>query len=952
MANSISPLQQLYFAWDLTHKKSVSDDTRFTGILSEAKVDLNPHQVEAALFAFKSPLSKGAILADEVGLGKTIEAGIILSEMWAEHKRSILIVVPASLRNQWNIELMEKFFLPSIILLSENYSTYKSAGVNPLGTGENIILCSYNFAAKYSVDISKVAWDLVVIDEAHKLRNVYKKAAKLSNVLKRVLQPYKKVLLTATPLQNNLKELYGLISIIDGEFFSSVDTFDKQYNAVSTRDTSRYGELKERLQRILHRTLRQQVQEYVNYTKRSAMVTKYEPTEAEQELYDRVDEYLRRDIIHAINPIALPMLSLIIRKILSSSAYALSFTLGKLISKLEKYKREGTIIDNIDDFYEDVDMLENDEFADEEEQTTYKTESVDYTIDGEIKELLQCLKLAQNIKHETKAIKLIEALQLAFDRINKLGGNKKALIFTESRKTQEYLKNFLESNGYRDKVVCFNGMNNDFTSKCIYENWLNRYYGTNRISGNKDIDRKQAIVDYFSTDAEILIATEAGAEGINLQFCSLVVNFDMPWNPQRIEQRIGRCHRYGQKHDVVVVNFVNQNSIADNRVYELLDNKFNLFDGVFGCSDEVLGALDSGLEFEKRLNQIYQTCRTAEEIEAAFDELQRELEDVINERLKKTHRSLLENFDEEVVQKLKMRQIDDTKRVNAYNRTFWLLANAVLKDRISDVDDETMSFTLVSSPSVSIPTGRYILSKNNCEFHQLRISHPLGEYIIGEVHKCPTNALDISFNLDGHPFRKSLLEEQRGHSGTSFVYKVVSWNEHDSQEDLICCTKNDNNVSLPDDFVKALLQVEPNHYNIVNVREDSSVASELEARLEKLKEDLSERTNEYIVFEIDKFESWAEDLIYKLQEEVIELRKEHENMKRQIRKERGAKVKLALKELEVKLARQLRLKQQELFEKQDDCDRQVDQLTEKLRKSMENQAKVELMFCFRWSIVN
>jgi SNF2 family DNA or RNA helicase len=141
MAKRISPLQQLYFAWDLTHKKSVSDDSRFAGILSEAKVDLNPHQVEAALFAFKSPLSKGAILADEVGLGKTIEAGIILSEMWAEHKRNILIIVPASLRNQWNIELMEKFFLPSTILLSDNYSAYKSAGVNPLGAGQDIIVC-------------------------------------------------------------------------------------------------------------------------------------------------------------------------------------------------------------------------------------------------------------------------------------------------------------------------------------------------------------------------------------------------------------------------------------------------------------------------------------------------------------------------------------------------------------------------------------------------------------------------------------------------------------------------------------------------------------------------------------------------------------------------------------------------------------------------------------------
>ena len=425
MVNKISSLQQLYFAWDLTHKKSVSDDTRFTNILSEAKVDLNPHQVEAALFAFKSPLSKGAILADEVGLGKTIEAGIILSEMWAEHKRKILIIVPASLRNQWNIELMEKFFLPSIILLSDNYSAYKSAGVNPLGTGENIIICSYNFAAKYSDDISKVSWNLVVIDEAHKLRNVYKKSAKLANVLKHVLQPYKKVLLTATPLQNNLKELYGLISIIDGEFFSSVETFDKQYNAVSTRETSRYDELKGRLHRISHRTLRQQVQEYVNYTKRTAMVTKYEPTDAEQELYNRVDEYLRRDVIHAINPIALPMLSLIIRKILSSSAYALSFTLGKLVSKLEKYKREGVIIDNVDDFYEDIEMSESDELIDDEVCMNEFSECVDLTIDGEIRELIQCQRLAQNIKDETKAVKLIEALDVAFNRIVQLGGNRK-----------------------------------------------------------------------------------------------------------------------------------------------------------------------------------------------------------------------------------------------------------------------------------------------------------------------------------------------------------------------------------------------------------------------------------------------------------------------------------------------------------------------------------------------
>ena len=150
--------------------------------------------------------------------------------------------------------------------------------------------------------------------------------------------------------------------------------------------------------------------------------------------------------------------------------------------------------------------------------------------------------------------------------------------------------------------------------------------------------------------------------------------------------------------------------------------------------------------------------------------------------------------------------------------------------------------------------------------------------------------------------------------------------------------------------MKALLQVVPESYRLTNMNDEANVSEELEAKLTKLKESLSERTNEYIVFEIDKFESWSEDVIFKLQEEVIALRKEHENIKRQIRKERVARVKLAMKEQEVKIARLLRVKQQELFDKQDDCDRQVDELTEKLRKSMENQTQVELMFCFKWTI--
>lgn len=951
MSNIISPIQQLYLAWDISHKKSVSDDSRFTGVLSEAKVDLNPHQVDAALFAFKSPLSKGAILADEVGLGKTIEAGIILSELWAEHKRKIIIIVPASLRNQWNIELMDKFFLPSTILTSDTFSAYKAAGINPLNDSKNIIICSYNFAAKYVDDIKNIHWDLVIYDEAHKLRNVYKPKNIISQTLKKALKPYKKVLLTATPLQNSLKELYGLISIIDDNYFSTVDTFEAQYNGITTRDSATFGELKERLQRIVHRTLRNQVQEYVNYTKRSALVQKYEPTIAEQRLYEVIDAYLKRDFIYAIHPLVRPMLSLIIRKILSSSSYALSFTLGSLIRRLEEYKACGKQPTDDSDISQDFESEETDIFI-EEDLVFNDTSDTSYTLEQEIADLRAYREMALSITVETKALKLIDALKTGFEKMQKVGARRKALIFTESRKTQEYLKHFLSEHGYRDKIVCFNGDNSDFAAKCIYENWLNKYAGTHRISGSKEIDKKQALVDFFESSADIMIATEAGAEGINLQFCSMVVNYDMPWNPQRIEQRIGRCHRYGQKHDVVVVNFVNESNIADNRVYELLNNKFNLFDGVFGCSDEILGAIDSGVGFEKRLNQIFQKCRTAEEIEAAFDELQKELQEIINERINQTKRSLLENFDEEVVGKLKVRHIEDNKRVNSFVRNFWTLTQSVLKDEISDVDENALSFVLDTVISPEIPLGKYILNKDSGDNHQLRTTHPLGEYIIQKGLDSSTDDLHIVFNLDNYPFRKSLLEEYRGFSGVSYAYRVQSHNEYDSQEDLIFCTVTEDGVVLPSEFSRSLLQIIPKSYSITALDIDDSITELFKERLQELLDNLSEKTNEYISFEIDKFESWSEDQVYKLQSEVIELRKQHDAVRRQLRKEPNARIKLTLKEQEVKLAKELRQKQQKFFEMQDQCADQVDQLTERLRKSMENKTEHELIFKFKWTIDN
>ena len=348
-------------------------------------------------------------------MGKTIEAGIILSELWAEHKRRIIIVVPASLRNQWNLELMEKFYLPSVILENESYKEIKELDTNLFEDGRHIIICSYNFAIKHSEELQLVDWDLVVFDEAHKMRNVYKKGNIIGNTMMNTFKHYKKILLTATPLQNNLKELYGLISIIDPHFFSTVDSFNEQYNMITTRDSAKFGELKGRLSHIVHRTLRQQVKEYVNYTKRTAFVQEYEASPEEVQLYENISEYLQRPGTYGIPEKVRPMLSLIVRKIMSSSAYAFKFYLQRFCRKdLEHYKVTGELLSAMSTVENDYEVTLDEE---KDEINEGLNPAISDAIDLEIAELRMYQEQAKSIVNETKAKQLLVALEKTFHKM-------------------------------------------------------------------------------------------------------------------------------------------------------------------------------------------------------------------------------------------------------------------------------------------------------------------------------------------------------------------------------------------------------------------------------------------------------------------------------------------------------------------------------------------------------
>ncbi len=449
-------------------------------------------------------------------------------------------------------------------------------------------------------------------------------------------------MLTATPLQNSLLELYGLVSFADERVFGDVASFREQFVKSSDEVVRNHG-LRSRLRLVCHRTLRRQVIPYVQFTRRIALTQRFSPSDDEQALYEQVSAYLQRANLIGLPTQQRALMTMMLRKLLASSSFAIGNTLRALVKRLEDAAPEAAAAAAITADYGDADDVaeewEGDDSADE------PTPGDGAAIVEEIRVLRDAIRRADGIATNAKGEALITALGTAFDRAAGLGAARKAVLFTESRRTQLYLVQLLEASGWKGRVVVLNGENADASSKAIHKQWLARHANDGVPTGVRAADVKAAIVEELRDSAEILVATEAAAEGINLQFCSLVVNYDLPWNPQRVEQRIGRCHRYGQKHDVVVVNFLNERNEADKRVFQLLSEKLNLFEGVFGASDEILGAIESGVDIERRIARAYQECRTPAEIGATFDQLQADLDEQIRARMAETREAVLDNFE-------------------------------------------------------------------------------------------------------------------------------------------------------------------------------------------------------------------------------------------------------------------------------------------------------------------
>lgn len=914
-----------------------------TQTIAGAKVDMNPHQVDAALFALASPLSNGVILADEVGLGKTIEASLVLAQKWAEHKRCLLLIVPATLRKQWSQELVEKFSLPSKILEARNFKEAQAKGAaNPFLTEtafgeEALVICSYEFASRKQAELATVRWDLVVFDEAHKLRNFYRgESAKIATRLNDALMGRPKLLLSATPLQNNLQELYGLISIIDPHFFGNLDAFKARYCRPKL-ESAEFEHLRDRLKSICKRTLRRQVQETggIKFTRRYSMTEDFRPSSDELQLYSQVSEYLQDTNILSIKPGARHLVTLVIRKILASSSHAIRGTLTTMIERLEKKLPLADALEDYDAFSDLADESEIDE-----EETADPAALV-----AEIGQLKNFRTLSERITRDAKADALLRVLLRAFDFTERLGGKRKAVIFTESVRTQSNLKQLLADNGYTGKIAILNGSNADPDSKRIHRDWLKQHEGSGRISGAKSADMKAALVDHFRDVAEILICTEAGAEGINLQFCSLLINYDLPWNPQRVEQRIGRVHRYGQKHDVVVVNFINKGNRADERVFELLSQKFQLFEGVFGASDEILGSIESGVDIERHIHDIYQRCRDDAQIDTEFDQLQATFKMELETRTTETRRSVLENLDVDVVKHLNLTKDKTEQHLNDYQKKLLLLARMMLPDA---------RFEAHRFQHVDHWYDVRWQEAENTHARFLRPNEGLGASLIDQARQALTElpVATLEFDLD-HTYsgQHSWLQNFAGQGGEVIVEKLSLATAKRRIEHLLIAARSDSGEVFDNASAERLLTLPARVLDKpTGLANESELAQQL-AQQESQKLDAALRLNErYFTEETDKLEAWAEDRRIALDIRIKQLDQEIREARKAARQLPSLQEKLAAKRALKQLEQNRDQLMLDYHEEKKRIDAEEDRLLTEIEAALEITPQRQRLFAIRWRL--
>ena len=796
------PIHRRYHAEELVRLRRAGERRRQVASQRRGRIDPNPHQVDAVMFALRRIPEGGCILADEVGLGKTIEAGLVIAQLLAEGATRILIVVPRPLLGQWQHELYTLFGIEA--------TEAAEAAVDIAAAG--VFLAGREYIGG-NVGFERLGgsppFDLCLIDEAHEVfagihrrfdsDGVYdenSRYARTAHRVRKIIGPSPVLLLTATPIQNSLTELWALVQYVDptGTLLGAKPVFEDVFcgggdgRGVAAEQAL---ELRRRLGTVIQRTLRRQAQEFLDkpFVGRRAQLFEYRMSPAERALYDDVTDYLLSPQLYAFHGRSRQLLLLGFHRRMASSTAALAASLervaGRLRAMLEGDSDPGTLTAFAGDLEDDpMDAVpETEDGASPVAEAAGKTALDGAAAREELALVEDFARRARALPRDSKADSLVTAVRLVMARPE---DRRKVVIFTESLTTQDYLRKLLldQTDLVDGDITLFRGVNDSARALGALRVWREEVELdiAPHLRPSPTVAVRLALVHEFSTRSVVLISSEAGAKGLNLQFCDTVVNCDLPWNPQRIEQRIGRCHRYGQKRDVTVINFLAKDNEAQRLTFEILSTKLDLFGKVLDASDVVLQTPRSdaseelasalGPDFETEVRRIWDRARSAQEVEVEL----RRLRDALEERRQELERvrgrtmGLIEkSLDESVRDVFRRIQSDlpatlaeldgELERV----LTAWLDAAGVPWGAAEGAGRRVFHIGASRRLPASAGAGLTVAlgpARDLADIESLHLAHPLIEAAVAEARRAGAGAFRVRFRLG-----TDAPEELRRHRG-------------------------------------------------------------------------------------------------------------------------------------------------------------------------------------------
>lgn len=621
-----TPFHAYYTARKLS---GYTSDESLIAAFSSSDIEVYPYQIAAAQFALRSPYLRGCVLCDESSLGKTYEVLLIATQKWYEGHTRLLLVLPVNMIGQWVKKLENDFTLPYILM--DTVEAFNTAGDNPFEQ-DGLVITTYEFAVNMSEHIRQIKWDAVIFDEADRLNKTYTGENKTAVALKAATDGSFKILLTPTPIEMSIMDIYGLIYFIDETILTATpDEFYKYY----FRRPDRYLELSEWVSKFCFRTLKSQVSGYVNFTERVPYTVGSEFTKEEKQLYNKLQEYIARPTKIAYPQIDPRDMSLQHNHILSSSAQAYAETIDGAINDLMNMPAEKN---KIELYHEEIETLKDIKL------------------------------LAEAVKINGKTEMLLNILKQCFSRLKKIKASQKAIVFADNLTTIKHLLSIFSEQGYA--VLTFSGSNS----------------------------REYSVIERFRNDkdVQILIATGGVTKGLDIEFCPLVFNYDLLSNALELEQRISRCHRQGQKADVLVINLFSKYNDADLRYLELINKRTLQFDGIFGLSDMVLGNFDLDIELDEVLFKL----RAGREIQESFVQNLSAHEPENREIVKDSLNALFTTFTKEVAEKITVTPQYITEKATEIQHDLWKVVswffdeyNRQNSDCFFDIDEQGKTIT-------------------------------------------------------------------------------------------------------------------------------------------------------------------------------------------------------------------------------------------------------------------